>query len=477
VSPISQSTGAITGQDVFVTGQTRTMTNSGPYSADPQSDLIAIYRNTDGGGFFYQVGLIGNGAAAQAALMAISYTGLSSSVTYSGSTWTFEDTTPDTSINTQIFAPIGLLNSLPPAGLKNLEYFAGRMWGSINNILYYNTGADNAQLLGVQQNGVPSESWIRINNIPFNSFITRIMAVGGGLLVCTVTDTWFVTGQNLLNGGFDSAKTFAGHGLRSYNAASLDGSSVYLYTSDRQWLCINPNSGSVEFGFAIGDFLENNFSPLNAYIVRHIAGSQDNAVFMADGAANWVRLNPNQQGASMSGEQTPVFSPEADFSGTIGGIGAIASIETAAGVHKFLVGKTSVGPVLVRDLNTFTDLGTPYTWTATIGSILLATPGKIAEAESITTEMNNISSAATQCAVAVLLDEISGSFETLSINVNDPPQLDPSVSVLSNRFYLSQGSEVPMCRHIQIQISGSAAATKDEMLAITIRGALETEQA
>lgn len=573
VSPISTSTGAIIGQDAFVTGATRPMTNPGstlftpqdwanrvPWETDPQSDLVAVYRNTDGGGFFYQVGLFGNGATAQAALLAANYPGLSTDVTYTSSTWTFEDTTPDISINTAIFAPIGLLNSLPPVGLKNLEYFAGRMWGSVANILYYNTSADNATLLGIKQNGVASESWVATNNIPFNSFITRSIAVGGGLIVCTVTDTWFVTGQNLLTGGFNPQKSFAGHGLRSYNAACLDGSSVWIYTSDRNCLIINPNSGSVEFGFAVGDYIEANFSPLDAYLVRHISGSQDNALFFADNDTGWLRMNPNQQGASMQGEATPVWSPKADFTNSIGGISAIGSIETAAGVHKFLVGSRDfstsglpvAGPVLVRDLNTFSDLGVPYSWSATIGSILLATAGKLAETESITTEMNNTFSAtfaltsveantgvyhgtitggtnnayvgrnititgfansanngvqititgssatqivtaktntvletiaasaklgaSVQCTVSVLLDEISGDFETLAIKVNDPPQLNRSSSVISNRFYLAQDTGVPVVRHIQIQVAGGAFITKDEMLAMTIRGCLVPEQ-
>ena len=133
-------------------------------------------------------------------------------------------------------------------------------------------------------------------------------------------------------------------------------------------------------------------------------------------------------------------------------------------------------PILVRNLNVFSDVGIPYPWTATIGSILLATPGKLAEAESITTEMNNSTLNANQCSVAVLLDEIAGNFETLPNSVNDPPQLNPSNSVLSNRFYLSQGTVPPVCRHTQIELSGTAVTTKDEVLAITVRGALIPEQ-
>lgn len=486
VSPISASTGVITGQIVSVTGATRTMATSGTYDTDPQSDLIYIFRNTDGGGFFYQDAVIGNGATAQADLLAAGYA-VNTNVTYGTGTFTLTDSTPDSGLNTALFAPIGLLNSLPPTGLKDMDYFASRMWGSVGNLLYYNTAADNASLLSVTQNGVPSESWIPDNVIPFNAQITRIVAVGGGLLVATVLDIWFVTGQNLLQGGFNPVRVLIGHGVRSYNGVGVDGSSVWVYTSDRECLNINPNSGSVEMGFPIGDILETSFSPLTAIFVRHVSGSQDNAVFFADGTTGWYRLNPNQVGASMSGEQTPVWSPKADFTTTLGGLGIIASIETSAGNVELLAGLpafntsgiANVGPVLVRNLNIFTDNGSTYTWSATIGSILLANAGKNAEVDSVTTEMNNSTAPttpiATQCGVAVLCDEIAGTFESLPIGKNDPPAGPVSVSVLSNRFYLSQSGQCPTLRHLQVQLTGTAVATKDELLAMTVRGALVPE--
>lgn len=490
VSPASGTnalgTGPVAGQSITISGATRTMTQSGGYSVDPQSDLIPIYRNADGGAFFYQLGVIGNGAAAQAALASINYPGLLTNVTYGAGTWTLTDTTPDNQLNTSIFAPIGLLNTPPPAGLVNLEYFAGRMWGSVGNNLYYNSGADNASLLNITQNAVPSEAWAAANYVPFNDPIVRSIAVGGGLLVFTTNDMWFVTGQNLLTGGFNPSKQLVNHGLQSYNAATVDGSSVYIYTSDRQNLIINANSGSVEPGYPIGDLLEDTFNPTSVYLARHVSGSRDNAVYFADGVTGWFRLNPNQQGASMSGEATAVWSPKADFTATItgmganssvaSGIGAIASIQTAPGIIQLLVGQRSFGPVLVRNLNTFTDNGNAYTWSATIGSIVLTTPGKLAEVESITIEMDNRNSSATQCSVGVLLDEIGGTFESLPNSVNDPPQLATSTSVLSRRFYLSQGAVPPIVRHMQFQISGGETTLKDEIIGITLRGAMVPEQ-
>jgi hypothetical protein len=76
----------------------------------------------------------------------------------------------------------------------------------------------------------------------------------------------------------------------------------------------------------------------------------------------------------------------------------------------------------------------------------------------------------------VILDEIAGTLEELPLSVNDPPQLNPSTSILSQRFYLSQGTDPPLCKHCQIQLTGAAATTKDELLSLTIRGQLVAEQ-
>lgn len=452
VSPISVITGPVIGQSVTLTGVGMQITPSGPLSQDPQVDTIVIFRNVSGGGFWYQLATLPNPGTTSAA-----------------ETWTYVDTTLDSKLNTSIYAPVGLLNSPPPAGLINMEYFGGRLFGSVANDLYYNTSTDNASLLNITQNGVPPESWAPGNVQPFNSPLVRNVATATGMLIFTKTDTWLEVGSDLST--FTPVRAFPGIGIESYNALAIDGSQLMVYTGDRQILTISPSSGAIEAGFAIGDVVESTFSPANTYIARHIAGSSDNAFYLADGSTGWYRLNPNQVGASVSGEQTAVWSP---FATIVGGCGAIASVETSSGVHQLLVGQTGPGVVLTRSLGTFTDNGSPYTWSATIGSILLAMPGKLAETESITTEY--VAATSAQPTVAVLLDEITGAFETLPISVNDPPQLAPSISVLSNRFYLSQGTVPPICRHMQVQLSGSAANRKDELLSLCIRGALIGEQ-
>ena len=307
------------------------------------------------------------------------------------------------------------------------------------------------------------------------------MATGNGLVIFTTTDVWVIQGTNLAQ--YNPVKVLTGVGLGTYNGLCIDGSNIMLYTRDRECLMFNLNAGAAEIGFLIGDLIESNINPLFCYLARHVKGSQDNAFYFGDGSTGWFRLNPNQYGASASGEQTPIWSPFATIA-SAGGAGALASIEVQPGIKQLLVGRTGTGtgPVLNRDISTFSDNGTTYTWSATIGSIMLALPGKLAEIESITTEMyvGASSPISVQCGVAVLIDEIAGTFSPLGGTqtnpANDPPQLAASVSVLSNRFYLSTITVPPIGRHMQIQLTGAAGTTQDVLMALTVRGALIEEQ-
>ena len=475
ISPFSAVSGAFAGQAVTVTGQGMQTTPSGGASQDPQVDAIEVYRNTDGEAFWFQIPatLMTSTSGTITDANGKVYLANPGSSTSPG-TWSFVDTVQDLQLNTQIYAPLAFLNSTPPAGLTNLEYFDSRMWGSVGNILYYSTSTDNAALINILQNGVGPESWSPTNVIPFNSPIVRSLTTGIGLMVFTTTDVWVVSGTNLTT--YNPVKVLTGIGLGNYNALGVDGSTILMVTRDRECLMLNISAGISEIGFVIGDKIESAINPITCHVARHVKGSQDNAWYVGDGSTGWFRLNPNQYGASASGEQTPIWSP---FATITGGCSALASIETQPGIKTLLIGAASgTGPVLNRDITVFTDNGTAYTWFATIGSVVLALPSMLADVESITTEM--VASESTQCGIAVLLNEISGSFEILPLSAptetNDPPQFSASSSVLSNRFYLSTGTVPPVCRHMQVKLSGTAVGTQDEILALTIRGEIINEQ-
>ena len=129
---------------------------------------------------------------------------------------------------------------------------------------------------------------------------------------------------------------------------------------------------------------------------------------------------------------------------------------------------------LFRDITTFADVGVNFTWSATLGSLVLASEGTLAEVESVSVTTRALNGNAP--AVAVLLDEITGPFESLPLSANEPPQLGVSSSLLASRYYLSQGPTPPVCTHMQLQLSGAAHNSRDEILRITVRGNLVPEQ-
>lgn len=476
MSPLSLATGAQAGVSITVTGSGCPIPTSGTGAAigtgDPQVDAIEVYRNTDGGGFWYQIppSLMQSRSGTVTDANGTVYLA-NPGTSASAGTWSFVDTVSDAQLNTQIYAPVAFLNTPPPAGATNLAFFDGRLWMSVGNILYYSTGPDDAALLNILQNGVSAESVEPTNYASFDAPIVRSVPTTIGLFVFTTTDVWVVPGGGLAN--YVPRKALVDVGLGNYNSIAIDGSKMMMFTRDRQCLTLELNTGVSEIGFVIGDQLESIINPLTSYIARHIKGSQDNAFYVGDGSQGWFRLNPNQPGASMSGEAAPIWSPQAKISG---GCSALASIEVIPGVKLMFVGGVSgTAPLLNRDITVFSDNGSLYAWNATMGSIVLALPSKLAEVESIVTEMTATSG--TQVGVSILFDEISGTFESLPNGVNDPPQLTASVSVLSNRFYLSQGTVPPLGRHIQVQVSGSnTVSTKDEVLNITLIGRLSEEQ-
>jgi hypothetical protein len=318
VSPISPSSNTLADN----TGVAYTITGFG--SDDPQVNKIAIYRNTDGGPFFFQVGIVANPGA--------------------GSTWSFVDNVIDANLSS-IYAPLGLLNSPPPAGAVNPIWHEGRMWVSVGSLLYYSSGPDNFALLNTVQNGVVAESFAALSNDPLDAPISRSFSTAAGLLVQTTSDVWLETGSNLST--FDPVKVLKGHGSLSYNASDMDGGTLWMYSSDRQLLSASSSAGTLEVGFPIGDTLQANVLPAKAYLARHVSGSLDNAVFLGDGTSGWFRCNPNQVGASVSGEQTVVWSP---FAAITNGMGAMASVETTPGVHQLLVGANQGSSSAVQSL-------------------------------------------------------------------------------------------------------------------------------
>lgn len=178
-SPTSASTGAITDDTI-------TVTVTGVALGSTGVDKIQIFRSTDGGnGIFFYVGEIDNPGA---------------------TTDTYADTTADSSLNTQFSqqAPPSNYND-PAPPMLGLKHFANRIWGFLNNTLYYsgweeiNTGREEESF----PSGVTGNEW----NAPQE--IMALATIGGddpvALLIFCRSRTFMVTG--------DSRDTFSFHEL------------------------------------------------------------------------------------------------------------------------------------------------------------------------------------------------------------------------------------------------------------------------
>jgi len=256
-----------------------------------------------------------------------------------------------------------------------------------------------------------------------------------------------------------------GKGISSYNALANNGTLTYMFTTAQSVMAIDPNGGYSDLGFPIGDqFQQSNWNSSNVYLAWHEYG-EDVSLFVCDGQTGWFRCNPTP-----SPESGQTWSP---FATITGGVKAIQSIEVSPGVRKLLMGSVTTGPILNRDLTTNADNGTAYPAWFSIGSLVFAQPGQIAELAFITTDSVAIG---VPLSLSVLLDEISGNFENLPDWEPDPPKLEPSLTTFGQRFYLLNGDNPALCRHAQIRIDWAIENQPSELLSVTVFGGFVSER-
>lgn len=476
--PTGSQSGTVTNASPVVTttgsnnGAINTLTGLG--STDPQFDTIIIWRSLDGGGS-------GN-------LFWLTEIPMPAVVNGSAGTWTFQDYLPDKAnnvgpgLNTLVLAPLALQNSSAPAGLINIVYFAGRIWGSVGATVYASAGPDAGSAGQVPGNGFNQFPNVNQWNEPAN--VTRLVPTDIGLLVFTTSEIHIIQGGPAID-QYVERLFLPNWGLLSYNALTQNGGLIYFLSADRRLAAMEPSSGIREIGSNIGDKISANFNPATAYLTWHVSGNADQALYVGDGSTGWYRANPNQApDQALSG---PVWSP---FATIVGGVKAIASVETSTGVHQLLLGPTGAGTIAARDSSytIFTDRGTAYPSYFTLGALVLAQPGQLAEMAFITSEFIKTG---TSPIVSVLLNEISSgssTYETLgtwilpgtSLPPQDPPYLygatlSPS-TIFANRYYFNQsiGTAVPKpcgARFLFIKTDfGSTDTVQNECLSITIFG-------
>lgn len=470
LSPLGPPTGAQSGHvstaspvNTLLQGTSNTTgavnTIGGMGSADLQVDTIVIWRNLDGGTGFPELTEIANpapiGGIAQP--------------------WSFVDTIPDSQrqgIN--VTAPVDDANDPPNAGAIVFEFHAARFWYCVGSSVFYMGGPDTLV-------GNPSEASPPANKFTYPFTVYKIKSTTQGLLVFTAGGTYIILGTISATGALAGAsgvvfydKPFIkGLAIAGYNAVTDEGSQIWAFSSSRILYQIDA-TGVNQAGAAIGDQL-NNLNPANVYLSSHIGGSQDIALYLGDGSTTIYRLNPN-----MMPEGGPVW---ATARAVTGGVGWLQSLYTAIGTRKLLIaqGGNSTNSMAFRDLTTNADLGTPYTCSAVIGSLVLAQPGQKAPVKFIVIESTHTGGILP--IVSVLPEEISGSFEQISDysgnpngkSVPDPPNLAPSATIDSWRHSLLAGNKPAWLRHMQVQIAFAAQNQPDEILTMTIASSLEGE--
>jgi len=424
-------------------------------SIDEQADYVAIFRTTDG----QSVPFLIPGANGE------TYTLPLSEYLAHG----YLDTTPDVGLNNLISGPINGENTPPEIGAKNLDFYLGRIFYSVGNVVNWTTGPSTPA-----GNGVNGTAPLDFSEVP--SLVSRLVATTSGMLVFTVSDVYIILGNGSTTAIQGAIPLLPGIGLPSYNALDMNGPIIGFYTSDKQFITLDPSSGTTYAGFPIGDQLRLNngntgqsWVPANVYVAWHVEG-EDAAWYVCDGSTGWYRLM-----TTPAPETGYTWSP---FAAINGGVKALQSVEVLPGVHKLLLGPRTIGQVLQRDLSVFSDFGTPYTAYATIGSIVLTQPGQVAEVAFITTDAVKIGSPLT---LGILVDEAlpyyTGPIDILKNSVNDPPNFKVSQSLYSQRFYLSNlEDETASMRHMQIQIIFSPFdVVANELLTMTVFGSYSQE--
>jgi hypothetical protein len=252
-------------------------------------------------------------------------------------------------------------------------------------------------------------------------------------------------------------------GIRVWTAADTDGTNVYLYTSDRQLLLINPN-GMTSISQNIADIITA-VDPALAYLTQFRYTATQNFIFLGDGSTFIYPYNQELQ--CWMTLQAPV-----------GGVRAISNVETSVGVFQFLRGKPiPSSTVTFRDTTVFADEGTPYPAQVIFGPIPVADFLTLAQIRDVALAL---APTLTRVFVSVLPNEVlpvaQKQFQIMDISSTEPPELsaDPTLSFRNDRYTWKSTTYPEFLNFVFLRVDFDAVPNPDEIWNYTLGGTQTT---
>ena len=361
----------------------------------------------------------------------------------------------DAGLNDQLIGPIDEEADPPPPGLRQIAEHTGRLWGVVDNRVYFSGGPDTT-------NGNGDESWPPGNNFQFPGNVTDIKSTDSGLIVALTDDLHVITGVD--SSSYYAKPWIAGFGISSPTAWDFDKQTLYLYTTTRQLQSLN-NGELREIGFNIGDQLASLFPPTTTSVTFHRSTSLDTALYISNGTDVIFRYDTKKAAWS------PMQQPQ------IVGAGRVRSLETSTAVQTLL--NCTENGVFARNLTVFTDNGVAYPANVTVGVMSLAPLGQVVSISNIAAYLTT---AGALPQMWLLFNEIAPStaapFLQLFNPQNDPPDAPASVSIAAKRWYVEStitpfrtGTRLVNLASIQLVFSPTGT-TKDELLTLQLRDAI-----
>jgi hypothetical protein len=413
-------------------------------SPDPQVNEIHVFRTTDGGGTpFFELpnSPIPNSDDGSGGAGPPSHTII--------------DTADDDALQLANIAPLPFFNDPPVLGATDPVWFGGRLWMHQGNRLFFASGPDVTM-------GSGEESWFPpyVFTIPGGQII-RKFSTPNGMIIIGTDNIYIVRGFSTAS--FTVNDFMLDIGMRTWTAADTDGSNIYLYTTDRQLLLINPN-GLTSISQNIADRIQA-VDPSLAYVAQYRFTATENWLLVSDGSTFIYPYNLELQ--AWATIQAP-----------IGGVGAIKSMEVMPGIWQLWRGKPAVNQTITfRDLTSFRDEGFGYACNVIFGPIPVADFLTLAQMRDIV-----IATASTDTVkfASILPNEIvpmaANQFQLLGITSSEPPELSatPSLSYQANRYTWKNTTYSEYANFVFLRIDFSADGNPDQLFAWTLGGTQTT---